>query len=196
MVIDSQLQSQVCKIWRVQEVGCWIIIIKIHFLISRCKESFHAGSSISIIFVYSLHRSNSDSLLLWSTCRHPNQAAAVEEPWYINTFFPERLPHGWALLLVGRPSLRPGVTTASGSMPFERPIKVTDRSWPNLSTRGAEHRAHNELQCLEVKSYISLLTVYFFSPPWLTFVKSLFSVQSCKHCVCMTHLMYVNMTNS
>lgn len=131
-----------------------------------------------------------------STCRHPNQAAAVEEPWYINAFFPERLPHGWALLLVGRPSLRPGVTTASGSMPFERPIKVTDRSWPNLSTRGAEHGAHNELQCLEVKSYISLLTVYLFSPPWLTFVKSLFSVQSCKHCVCMTHWIYVNMTNS
>lgn len=76
MVIDSQLQSEVCKIWRVQEVGCWIIVIKIHFLISWCKERFNAGSSISIIFVYSLHRFNSDSLLLFEHLPTPKSSSS------------------------------------------------------------------------------------------------------------------------
>lgn len=60
---------------------------------------------------------------------------------------------GWALVSAS------GVMTASGSMPFQRPIKVTDRSWPNLSTREAEHGPRNEPQCLEVKSYILVLPV-------------------------------------
>lgn len=63
--------------------------------------------------------------------------------------------------------------------------------WQVMANPKHQHGAHNELQCLEVKSYISVSTVYFFSPPWLTLVKSLFQVQACMHCVCDCSCMWI-----